>query len=118
MAAKAKVPKPIWVRDAEVVRVIDGDTIEAKLTLGYYVAITIKIRLRGINAPEKNTAEGKKVMAYVQQLLPAGTPIVVETYHKPEDPRDRWVGKVFKGDMNLSDHLLAKKMAVPFMVDA
>jgi len=34
-------------------RVIDGDTIEALIDLGFEIAIRKKIRLHGINAPEK-----------------------------------------------------------------
>jgi len=34
------------------IRVIDGDTVEVRIDLGFSVAITEKIRLYGIDAPE------------------------------------------------------------------
>lgn len=44
--------------DAYVLRVIDGDTIECAISLGFGISITRHIRLYGIDAPEKNTPEG------------------------------------------------------------
>lgn len=44
-------------------RVIDGDTIEAKVDLGFYVSTVKTIRIRGIDCPEvrtKNLAEKRK----------------------------------------------------------
>ena len=38
---------------AKLCRVIDGDTIEALIDLGFEIAIRKKIRLYGINAPER-----------------------------------------------------------------
>jgi endonuclease YncB( thermonuclease family) len=37
---------------AEVLRVIDGDTFEARVQVWPGIAITTKVRLRGIDAPE------------------------------------------------------------------
>jgi endonuclease YncB( thermonuclease family) len=39
---------------AEVLRVIDGDTFEARVQVWPGLAITTKVRLRGIDAPELN----------------------------------------------------------------
>jgi endonuclease YncB( thermonuclease family) len=43
---------PRMVHPAEVVRVIDGDTFEAQVHLWPRLAITTRVRLRGIDAPE------------------------------------------------------------------
>lgn len=37
---------------AEVLRVIDGDTVEADVDLGLHVHVTLHLRLAGYNAPE------------------------------------------------------------------
>ena len=44
---------------ATLVRVLDGDTIEADLHLGFEVTLRRKFRLLGINAPEMKTPEGE-----------------------------------------------------------
>jgi endonuclease YncB( thermonuclease family) len=53
--ASATDPKPIkGAYAAEVLRVIDGDTFEARVHLWPGLAVTTKVRLRGIDAPEMN----------------------------------------------------------------
>lgn len=42
---------------AEVLRVIDGDTIDAKVDLGFDVWKKIRIRFMGINTPETRTRD-------------------------------------------------------------
>lgn len=61
----------------EVVRVIDGDTIEMRwaMDLGFGDTFTRQrpFRLLGVNCPEKHTAAGKRAKAFVTELLPVGT---------------------------------------------
>jgi endonuclease YncB( thermonuclease family) len=45
---------------AEVLRVIDGDTFEAKVNLWPGLDITTKVRLRGIDAPEMKARCGEE----------------------------------------------------------
>ena len=37
-------------------RVIDGDTVEAEIDLGFTVKVTVRLRLLGIDAPERKGA--------------------------------------------------------------
>ena len=46
--------------DAEVVRVIDGDTIDVIVDLGFDVWIRKRVRLAGINTPEVRTRDKKE----------------------------------------------------------
>ena len=43
--------------NAKVKRVIDGDTVDAYIDLGFDVWVTKRIRLMGINAPESRTRD-------------------------------------------------------------
>lgn len=60
----APPPMQTWSRDGnaavrhaiEVVRVIDGDTFEARVHLWPGLDMTTRVRLRGIDAPETNAA--------------------------------------------------------------
>ena len=45
--------------NAKCVRVVDGDTIDAMIDLGFGVHIKKRIRLAGINAPESRTRNNK-----------------------------------------------------------
>lgn len=67
---------------AKLRRVVDGDTIdfditlraEARVDVGFDTTLTavasedhwIRLRLTGLNAPEKNTPEGQDAITYVQ----------------------------------------------------
>ena len=37
---------------AKLVRVVDGDTIDLDIDLGFYIRITERVRLKGVNTPE------------------------------------------------------------------
>jgi micrococcal nuclease len=57
--------------DAKVLRVIDGDTVDALIDIGFSVWVKKRIRLYGINTPESRTRdlEEKKLgLAAKEQL--------------------------------------------------
>ena len=43
--------------DAKLIRVIDGDTVDASIDLGFDVWVKKRIRLYGINTPETRTRD-------------------------------------------------------------
>ncbi len=67
-------PKKSFVYNISFVeKVIDGDSIEAVLDLGFNIFHRVAIRLSGIDTPEKNTPEGKLVKTYVEEWFKTGT---------------------------------------------
>lgn len=67
---------------ADVVRVVDGDTLRVRVDLGFRTGIRHILRLRGIDTPELSTEEGTRAKAYVQRVI-ADSPIVaVRTFGK------------------------------------
>lgn len=67
--------------NAEILRVIDGDTYVVRVDLGWNVRIDGHIRLLGVNAPEKNTPEGIAAILFVDDLLDKlGENITLTTY--------------------------------------
>ena len=51
---------------AKCLRVIDGDTIVARVDLGFHIAVEKTLRLRGVNTPEvrtRNLIEKRKGLA-------------------------------------------------------
>jgi micrococcal nuclease len=117
---KAAVPasapelKPVYEYLAEVVRVLDGDTIEVFIEkdVGFDVVVRFKkqVRIVGIDAPEKfgvTKAAGLASKALMQSLLPAGTKVVMKT-EKPDSTEKfgRFLAHVWLGDVNLSEHMI------------
>ncbi len=77
-------------------RVIDADTFEIVVDLGFRASITIPVRLRGYNAPELSTPEGKAAAAHAAQRL-MGCSVLVESY-KDKQSFARWVADVWTHD--------------------
>ena len=51
---------PYIYRIKEIYKVIDGDTIDASIDLGFGIYLTRKIRLAGIDTPESRTTDVKE----------------------------------------------------------
>jgi len=63
--------KKMYTYNATVVKIVDGDTIDAEIDLGFDIKIKKRIRLSGINAPEsrtRNLAEKKMGLASKARL--------------------------------------------------
>ena len=73
---------------AKVIRVIDGDTVELAVDIGFRTTHTDKFRLNGINAPEGHTEAG----AVLSDMLYPGRDVVAITY-KPEK-FGRWLADI------------------------
>lgn len=106
--------KPVYEYEAEVIRVLDGDTIEVFIEkdVGFDVIVRFKkqVRIVGIDAPEKfgaTKAAGLASKALMQSLLPAGTKVIMKT-EKPDSTEKfgRFLAHVWLGDVNLSEHMI------------
>lgn len=92
---------------ATVIRIIDGDTIEAQLQSG-----PIKVRFDSIDTPESNQAYGTEATAALKRMLPAGAAIDLEPI--TQDRYERMVAVVWKGDLNVNVWLVAQGYAWAF----
>lgn len=79
-------------------RVVDGDTIRCVVDLGFMVSYGPEVRLAGLDTPERNTAEGRIVTAYVEWWLSLGGVTLVSK----ELDREKF-GRVL-GDFQTSAH--------------
>ena len=104
-----------------VLRVVDGDTVDAELQVDWRGRgrRDERVRLIGFppdinpDAPEKGTAAGKLAKAYVEGLLPVGAHIVVRA--QKVDSFGRTLGTVQLPDgADLGRLLLAEGFAVPY----
>ena len=65
----------MYTYNIELLRVVDGDTIDAKIDLGFDVSVKKRVRFLGVNAPESRTrdleekAKGLAAKDRVKQLL-------------------------------------------------
>lgn len=102
--------------NATVLSVHDGDTINVDVDHGFFVHQTpTPIRLLGCNAAELGTPGGDAAKANLEALLPAGTPVVLQTA-KPDKFAPRWDAAVmYRGTdgrfRELVDDLIAQGWA-------
>lgn len=103
---------PAFTYSATVDRVVDADTIDVTLDLGWRIFFAVRLRVAGIDAPERYTPEGREAMAFVLQMMPVGTSVVIRSY-KP-DKYGRALADIQVGDVDLATHLIGAGHAVPY----
>lgn len=104
--------EPAYRYRASLVRVIDGDTYELSIDLGFKVYATLPIRLYGWNCPEHNAPGGPEATGFATTVL-TGQPLVIESY-KSRQTFARWLATVWVDGNNLGDLLAAAGHAVPY----
>jgi micrococcal nuclease len=75
----------------------------------------MKIRLAGINAPEMNTVEGRKLKAELITLLEDKT-VTLLTVKDKQEKYGRYLGIIVKDKQNINEWLVEQKMAVRYNV--
>lgn len=106
--------EPVYRYRARVFRVVDGDTYDLAIDLGFKVTITVPVRLYGWNCPEHNAPGGPEATAAATQIL-VGQPLVIESY-KSRQTFARWLATIWVGDQDLGVLLQAGGHAVPYRV--
>lgn len=97
----------VWRYDhVELVRVVDGDTLELWIDMGNSMSWQGKFRLYGIDTPERQA--GLEATRFVHDKLLHGIDYI-ETI-KP-DKYGRWLATVICGGANLSGSLVAAGLA-------
>lgn len=101
----------MYVYYAVVQRVVDGDTIDLLVDVGFRITVSDRFRLYGIDAPEPIGPEaseaGRAAKAWLVDRLPVGAVVQVHTV-KPRDKYGRWLAWVIdEGGHNVNDALVA-----------
>ncbi len=121
-----RTSEDLYTYRAWVTRVLDGDTIEAVIDLGFGVRSVQTLRLRGIDAPELVTADGMESKKAMEKMLNmAGSvegigdrksdakqkaPVLVKTVRF--DKYDRYLADVFVNGEYVNQKLIEGGFAV------
>ena len=106
-----------------VKRVVDGDTVDLEIDLGFSIVISQRIRLKGINAAETRTLdmeEKKRGIAarewLVRELGDTDSKWIIET--TKEDKYGRMLGVLYRvGEaISLNERMLEHGIAGPYVV--
>lgn len=95
-----------YARVAKLIRVIDGDTIEVQIDLGFSIYHKITLRLARVNATEMKDG-GVNWKTFVEKWFTGVPTVIVKTTKDRTDRYKRYLAEVYDGPRSLVDDLLA-----------
>ena len=110
----------------EILKVVDGDTVDVIIDLGFDVFLEKRVRMAGVNAPESRTrnleekAKGLKTKAWLIEKFNTEEQIIIETSLDNQYGKfGRVLGTFYIGDDLLSVNLemLSEGLARPYMIE-
>lgn len=116
------MPDDRFHRNAILLKVVDGDTLDVEIDLGWSMKLKERLRLEGLDTPEVRNQAEKKAGNWVKQevwkFLPENTPIIIASmaYDRTGRVRGKYgrtmalVYRVADGAC-LNEYLLINKMA-------
>lgn len=81
-----------------VMVVVDGDTVDVDVDLGLRVHTDTRLRILGINAPEKFTPAGKLAVEWARGLLSTDTTVILRTEKDKTEKYGRWLAQLTTPD--------------------
>lgn len=105
--------EPDYRYAARLVNVVDGDTVDLDVSLGFNVRKQIRVRLKGIDTAEiwgtdtesQEHKIGDRQAAYARSWLESQDHLVVETFQGETGKYGRYLARIWGEDENLSQAL-------------
>lgn len=107
----------MYVYKALVLKVIDGDTVDLKVDLGFHIHVDMRIRMAGINAPELHSKDPTVVVSaqtakvYLKQRIELKT-VTLMTIKDRREKYGRILGLIFLDDVDINQELVDAGLAV------
>jgi micrococcal nuclease len=101
----------------EVLRIVDGDTVDVRMDLGFNVWHKCRVRLLGINAPESRTRdleEKARGLAAKQWLIDKLDSKPVEMQSHGTGKYGRVLGELFVEGVNINQLMIKEGHAVEY----
>lgn len=101
----------------QVVKVVDGDTVDVVLDLGFNISFMQRIRIKGINSAETRAKDpGEKARGLAAKDFAENwfnqEGIIVKTYK--DDKYGRMLGEFFREGENFSEVAVSGGYALPY----
>tara|TARA_R110002020_G_scaffold84246_1_gene208845 strand:- start:11 stop:382 length:372 start_codon:yes stop_codon:yes gene_type:complete len=107
----------MWEYRAEVLRVVDGDTVDVRVDLGFHVHYRVRVRMYGINAPESRTRNkeekirGLAAKERLEQMI-EGKTVTLKSHGVGKF--GRCLGEITVGSVNVNTELVKEGHAVAY----
>ena len=103
----------------ELLRVVDGDTVDVRIDLGFNVWHKCRVRLMGINAPESRTRdkeEKKRGLAAKQWLINTldSAQADIEMRSHGSGKYGRILGEIYINDININQLMVSEGHAIKY----
>jgi len=117
---------PYIYRVKKVLKVVDGDTIDADVDLGFDISLTKRVRLAGIDTPESRTTDlkekalGLEVKEWLKKRLEGAKDILIKTQLPDSTEKyGRILGKLYinNEETSLNEQMIAEGYAWSYMGD-
>lgn len=112
--------QPVFTYRAELLKVIDGDTVDVRLDLGFKIWHDVRLRLSGLNCPERGTPAGAEASAFTRDWFVSAEgkgdePVVVTTMKDRTEKYGRYLATVMdlgqtrclNNDLLIAQHAVA-----------
>lgn len=100
----------MYLFNAKVTKIVDGDTIDAEVDLGFHVKMNLRFRLEGIDTPELRTGDNKEAAQEAKRFLEntiLGANVKIMS--SKGDKYGRWLATVILQEGNSVNKLLVEK---------
>jgi micrococcal nuclease len=101
----------------EIVKIVDGDTIDIVIDLGFSLSKKERVRLAGIDSPESRTkdleekAMGIEAKEFLARRLKDGEPSNLFVKTEKDGKYGRMLGWIFIGKTNLNEEMIYRGYA-------
>lgn len=109
---------PYIYRVKQVLKVVDGDTIDADIDLGFNISLTKRVRLSGVDTPESRTtnlkekALGLEVKEWLKKNIDGKKNILIKTeLPNSTEKYGRILGRLYVDDVCLNDRMISEGYA-------
>ena len=97
---------PTYDYEATIVNVVDGDTIDVLVDLGFYLRLDRRVRVWGMNSREVHSTDAaEKALGladkdFASAMIPTGTRVKIRSHkaNTPDDKFGRWLAEIVLPD--------------------
>jgi len=113
-------PSPYSYRVKSIVKIIDGDTFDCIMDLGFDVLLEARVRMMGIDTPESRTRDleekkfGLLAKEYLTEKLSTEDIIVTTEVDNEKGKFGRILGWLWCNGVNINNQMIDEHMAVAY----
>lgn len=90
--------------NAQIVKVVDGDTFDFNVDLGFKIKKEIRVRLKDFDAPETRGVEkeeGKRIKAVCENIFASASSVIIKTHKTGK--YGRWLADVYINGVDIKE---------------